>query len=109
MRWVGLVRSAALAVAILGASPRAAHAQTVIHNVAVTDYMLDYMRHAHSFVDYSPNLPRFSEGTPWWQVKTLLMANPRAHALYLLGDDRLHVYPARVGVIGWGACAGIQF
>jgi hypothetical protein len=108
MRWAALLRSAALAVAIL-AAPRAARAQTIIHSVAVTDYMLDYMHHAHSFVDYSPTLPRFTEGTPWWQVKTLLMANRRAHALYLLGDDRLHVYPARVGVIGWGACAGIQF
>jgi hypothetical protein len=109
MRWAGLLGSTALAAATLLASPRAAHAQTVIHNVAVTAYTLDYMQHAHSFVDYSPNLPRFAEGSPWWRVKLLLMANRRAHALYLLGDDRLHVYPARVGVIGWGACAGLQF
>jgi hypothetical protein len=37
------------------------------------------------------------------------MPRRRAHALYLIGDDRLHVFPTRVGVIGWGATAGFQF
>ena len=60
------------------------------------------------FQRYS-NLPRFAEGTPWWRVKTLLMGGRRAHALYLLGDDRIHLFPARVGVFGWGASAGVEF
>jgi hypothetical protein len=102
------VRTAVLAIVVIVSFPGVARAQ-MIRSVAVTDYWVDYMRHAHNFADYAPNLPRFNEGTPWWRVKTLLMPGRRAHALYLLGDDRLHLYPARVGVIGWGATAALEF
>ena len=85
-----------------------AQAQT-LRDTAVACYLVDYTTHSHGFGDYAPNLPRFAEGTPWWRVKTLLMGGRRAHALYLLGDDRIHLFPARVGVFGWGASAGVEF
>jgi hypothetical protein len=101
-------RTAAIVVALSVSFARVANAET-IGGIAARDYWLDYTRHAHAFADYDPAVPRFTDGSPWWRVKALLMPHRRAQALYLFGDDRLHVFPARVGVIGWGASAGLQF
>jgi hypothetical protein len=107
---VSIFRPAALAAGLLFAVAPSARAETPLRNAGATDYLVDYMRHSHGFWDYAPNLPRFTESTPWWSVKALLMpGRPRAHALYLIGDDSLHLFPSRVGVFGWGATAGIQF
>jgi hypothetical protein len=108
MTTVAFTRTAALVVALSVSFAGVANAET-IGGIAAREYWVDYTRHAHGFADYDPAVPRIADGSPWSRVKALLMPHRHAQALYLFGDDRLHVFPARVGVIGWGASAGWQF
>ena len=79
-------------------------------NLAATDYWRSYLEHAHAYADDVPLVPHLGEGSTWSHVKEMLMPGHRkAHSLYLLGDDRLHLFPTRVGVLGWGVNAGLQF
>ncbi len=98
----------AVALAVLS-SAGAAKAEGAAQSYAATDYWINYQQHAHAYADDVPILPRFGDASPWSRVRDVLMGGRKAQALYLLGDDRLHMFPTRVGVLGWGLSAGVCF
>lgn len=92
------------------ASSGSAKAQGAAQSYAATDYWVNYQTHAHSYADDVPLLPHFNDGSSWSTLRAALMGKRKgAQALYLLGDDRLHMFPTRVGVLGWGFSAGLRF
>jgi len=104
----GLLGAAIAALAATLSWTPSASAQA-FPRLAVTSYWVDYSRSAHAFSDALPLAPQLTEGTPWVAMRGLLMRDPGAQTLYLIGDDRLHVSPGRVGILGWGLSAGIRF
>jgi hypothetical protein len=102
-----LAVQAALVLAGLAVA-RPARAQAV-QSLAATDYLIEYTTHAHAYVEDAPILPRFSDGSVWSEIHTALMHNRQGSGLYLLGDENLHLFPTRVGVLGWGLYMGLRF
>jgi hypothetical protein len=96
------------ATAVLASGESIASAQS-IPSLAATNYFIDYSRHAHAYVEDKPLVPDLAQGSAWMAVHNAVMGGRRGSAMYLVGDDRMHLFPTRVGILGWGLSAGLQF
>jgi hypothetical protein len=99
----------AVALAVQLATAGSAKAEGPAQSYAATDYWLNYETHAHNYADDVPLVPRFTDNSQWSRIREALMGSRKAHALYLVGDDHVHMFPTRVGVLGWGMSAGFVF
>ena len=109
-RWFSAVAGLALSGVVLSTPAYAAPPNTTPWTFpGAADVWFEFMNPMFDRVPANAFSLADSRAAIFAELDHHIMPNRRSKNVYMLGDDRLHVVPRRIGLFGWGLAVGSLF